>query len=451
MDNLKGTFTAIAEAIRERGGTTERMTPAAMPERIRAIPKASGTESGSGSGSDSGSGTGGSSGSGTDTGQGSGTGSGSGGVRVAEKDVNFRDYDGLLVASFSFEEAAKLTALPEAPAHEGLIFQEWNRTLETVKKYAGLGLKTEAYAIYAPSDGKTRIGIWIMREMFRELWLFVCVKGGVLTIDWGDGTVDQVDWTNFNAAKSGKVNRYGHHKYAGIGAYTITVSGTAQVSLNADLYEVYGDYSASYGNVTCDPQSFLAVNAGTAASPEMQNAGEVIRSVVIGTNVRVCGGAFVGAKLDTLIIPKGTAFVNAVDAFSTGRGLPDVGIPSDVTVLDSVFRVGSISRIVIPEGVTQLTEAFDVARAKEVVVPASAVDLSRAFSYSWETCGNGSQPPNCRFIVLGEAVTVDSASFPEGCPVYVKDAVYETLKADDEWKTNYFGKGVVHKISELKG
>ena len=41
---------------------------------------------------------------------------------VSLKDVNFYDYDGTLVASYTLSEAQALTALPNGPTHEGLIF-----------------------------------------------------------------------------------------------------------------------------------------------------------------------------------------------------------------------------------------------------------------------------------------------------------------------------------------
>ena len=40
---------------------------------------------------------------------------------VAEKDVNFYDYDGTLLHSYTVAEAQELTELPELPEREGLI------------------------------------------------------------------------------------------------------------------------------------------------------------------------------------------------------------------------------------------------------------------------------------------------------------------------------------------
>ena len=61
---------------------------------------------------------------------------GGGTVGVEEKDVNFYDYDGTCLCSYTAQEAQQLTALPTTPIHEGLTFQEWNFTLAKIKEYA---------------------------------------------------------------------------------------------------------------------------------------------------------------------------------------------------------------------------------------------------------------------------------------------------------------------------
>ena len=55
-------------------------------------------------------------------------------VEVKRNDVNFFDYDGTLLYSYSWEEARELTNLPEAPSHEDMNFVEWNYTLEDIKE-----------------------------------------------------------------------------------------------------------------------------------------------------------------------------------------------------------------------------------------------------------------------------------------------------------------------------
>lgn len=63
-----------------------------------------------------------------------GGGSGGGGSQPsARKDVNFFDYDGTLLYSYSWGKAKNLTELPPLPVHDGLEVREWNYTLEDIK------------------------------------------------------------------------------------------------------------------------------------------------------------------------------------------------------------------------------------------------------------------------------------------------------------------------------
>ena len=55
-----------------------------------------------------------------------------GGEPVQSKDVNFIDYDGTVLHSYTVAEAAALTALPPLPSHDGLICQGWNWCLANI-------------------------------------------------------------------------------------------------------------------------------------------------------------------------------------------------------------------------------------------------------------------------------------------------------------------------------
>ena len=58
-----------------------------------------------------------------------------GGGGIEHKDINFYDYDGTLVHSYTIEEVSSLTSLPTLPSHDGLICQGWNYDLDTIKNY----------------------------------------------------------------------------------------------------------------------------------------------------------------------------------------------------------------------------------------------------------------------------------------------------------------------------
>jgi hypothetical protein len=52
---------------------------------------------------------------------------------IPRNDVNFFDYDGTLLYSYTWDEAKNLESLPELPTHSGMEVREWNYTLEDIK------------------------------------------------------------------------------------------------------------------------------------------------------------------------------------------------------------------------------------------------------------------------------------------------------------------------------
>ena len=56
-----------------------------------------------------------------------------GGTPVKQKDVNFFDYDGTLLYSYTAAEAGELSALPALPLHSGLTATGWTHTLSQIQ------------------------------------------------------------------------------------------------------------------------------------------------------------------------------------------------------------------------------------------------------------------------------------------------------------------------------
>lgn len=262
----------IAAAIREKAGGTALYKPAEMAAAIRAIQ------------------TGGGSGGGT-------TGS------VGLKDVNFYDYDGTIVASYSLSEAQSLTALPDGPTHDGLVFQGWNYTLEKVKAFTR---PMNVGAMYITDDGKTRLYIRIAAEgrMNVPLYISQTVANGV-TIDWGDGSATQT------LAGTGNVNTT--HTYANIGDYVIALDPVDGCKLglgsDSESYCVLGS-TGNNGRVYCN----------------------MLQAVQIGTNITIINNyAFRFCySLASITIPDGvTSIVNST--FNNCHSLASITIPDSVT------------------------------------------------------------------------------------------------------------------------
>ena len=131
---------------------------------------------------------------------------------VVEKDVNFYDYDGTLLYSYTVDEARNMEELPPLPKQPGLICQEWNHTLEEVKD---VDVAIDIGATYITDDGKTRFYIEPFTDSFK-VGLYLCknVANGA-RIDWGDGTPIE----NALYASTAMYD----HTYAVKGEYVITV------------------------------------------------------------------------------------------------------------------------------------------------------------------------------------------------------------------------------------
>lgn len=136
--------------------------------------------------------------------------SGGGRVAVEEKDVNFYDYDGTLLYSYTLEEAQKLTELPPAPdGHDELVFFEWNWSLDAIKAE---NCQIDVGAMYDTNDSKAHLHITIEEYASKVVSLTVTNSG---YIDWGDGSEILTVTTTASTSYS--------HEYQSAGNYVIKV------------------------------------------------------------------------------------------------------------------------------------------------------------------------------------------------------------------------------------
>ena len=240
---------------------------------------------------------------------------------VPLKDVNFYDYDGKVVASYSLEEAQNLTSLPEAPAHKGLVFQGWNWNLDDINR---LNNPMNIGAIYATDDGKTRLYISIYDDAVSTISFYFSqtVSNGV-TINWGDGTAIKTS----SATGSIKMS----HTYARAGAYAIelSVSDGCVMSFNNNVFET--NVSEPYGKIL-----------------QYANIGKNVASIGLNAFSRCY-------SLTSITIPNGVKIIDN-SAFSDCYSLTSITIPNGVTRISSnTFSYClSLTSITIPNSVTSI-------------------------------------------------------------------------------------------------
>ena len=391
---------SVADAIRAKAGTTDLLE---WPDGFKAAVEGIQTGGGGGSTSD-----------------------------VAMKDVNFYDYDGTLVASYTLAEAQALTALPDGPTHDGLTFQGWNWSLE---KIHALTRPMNVGAMYITDDGATRLHIRIatVGRMTVPLYIGQTVANGV-SIDWGDGSTAET------LAGTGNVNT--SHTYAEPGDYVISLMPQDGCKLsfgaNSSSYCVMGS-TGNNGIVYCN----------------------MLQDVYIGKNVTFIGTyAFQNCySLASITIPDGVTAIGTY-VFQNCYSLANITIPDSVEYIEGYTFQGcySLANITIPDGVTSISSyAFQNCYSlASITIPGSVTSISaRAFegcfslasitipgsveyirAYTFQGCFG------MRYYDFSSCTAVPALSstnafegIPSDCQMLIPVALYDEWSTATNWST----------------
>ena len=169
---------------------------------------------------------------------------------VSEKEVNFFDYDGTLLHSYTVEEAKLLTALPPLPEREGLVCQGWNWTLDEVKSVDRPAL---IGANYDTPDGSTKLHIDTVIDNLPVTLNLMQSAAHAVTVNWGDGS----DLETHGASGEFSLT----HEYAIGGKYEITLA-SAEKTLTLGVVST----SAENTRIVCSPDVLLEANLGSNVS-----------------------------------------------------------------------------------------------------------------------------------------------------------------------------------------
>lgn len=325
-DNLTDFLTNVANAIREKKGITEAINPQDFSSEIASI------ESGGGAV-----------------------------VSASISDVNFYDYDGTILYSYTKEQFLALSAMPKLPTRAGLICQGWNWTLNDAKEYVTDYGKLNIGAMYITDDGDTRLYIRIATEerMNVPLYWSQTVANGV-SIDWGDGSSIQTF--------TGTGNLNTTHTYAKTGDYVIRLKVANRCTLGLGYgsisYCIMGP-NGNNGRVYCN----------------------MLQKVEIGSSVAdIRIGAFYNCfSLLSISIPSSVISIGS-RAFYNCYSITFITIPNRVTqISDYVFANSfSIKSIAIPNGVTSINaSAFYLCNSlRSVTLPSSVKAIDNQAFYN---------------------------------------------------------------------
>ena len=391
---------SVADAIRAKAGTTDML---AWPDGFKSAVEGIQTGGGGGTTSD-----------------------------AAMKDVNFYDYDGTLVASYTLAEAQALTAFPNGPTHDGLTFQGWNWSLE---KIHSLTRPMNVGAMYITDDGATRLHIRIaaVGRMTVPLYIGQTVANGV-SIDWGDGSTAET------LAGTGNVNT--SHTYTEQGDYVISLmpQDGCKLSLGygSSSYCVMGS-TGSNGKVYCNmlQEVYIGDRVTSIGVYAFSNCSSLANITIPDGVTSISGYAFQSCySLANITIPDGVTSIDNY-AFQSCRSLANITIPDGVTIInDSTFiNCSSLANITIPDGVTYISGyAFQSCYSlANITIPDGVTIIDRN---SFNNCYG------MRYYDFSACTSVPTLSdtnaftkIPSDCQMLIPAALYDEWSTATNWAT----------------
>lgn len=417
-DNLKDFLKDVADAIRDKKGTTGLINPQDFSAEIASIQ------------------------------------SGGGAVAVSAKAVNFRDYDGTILHSYTKDEFLALTELPPLPTREGLICQEWNRDFADAVEYVTEYGVLEVGATYITDDGKTRLYISVPKgRQDVPLYINQTISNGV-TIDWGDGSATET------LSGTGNVNTT-HHFYTE-GVYRIVLSVADGCILGFGHLEsgkcIMGETAMkAYSNsiikaeigsnvATLDNYAFYyCYSLKEITIPKgLVNIGaycfyncNALRSIILPKGEHlIAGRCFYGcSSLDSVALPYGSAVADY--AFYGCYSLRTIIFPSEIGPLNSriLYDCRSLASVVLPKLVTTLNayvfyQCYSLASIKfsKSINSINSNVFKDCYSMVFYDFSESTKIPSL-------ANTNSFTNIPSDCKIIVPDAIYDEWIAATNWST----------------
>lgn len=390
-----------------------------------------------------------------------GTYEGSGRTTVDEKDVNFYDYDGACLYSYSASDFASLTALPANPVHDGLTAQGWNWSLSDAKTYVANYGKLDIGQMYITSSGNTEIDV-IMLKGRLEPTLSVSVNGTIF-VNWGDNTTsDTVTGTSLSTKQSVS------HTYANAGSYTITISVSSgsfsfYCSSSVPLLSKNDTTNENYVYANCIQAVRIGTGITTIADYSFRSCQSLSSITLPSSIVSIKYNAFYYCySLKSITIPsttngisisgsgtfeccyslKSIAFPKSISGLTTYMfrycyNLKKIAFPSSISSIteQALINCYSICSITIPDSITTIgVKAFTTCRSlSSITLPSSITTISeQAFSSCYGVKEYHIKPTTPPTLANTNAFSGISSD----CIIYVPSASLNSYQTANVW-SNY--------------
>lgn len=275
--------------------------------------------------------------------------SGGGTTEPEEKDVDFIDYDGTLLYSYTADEFLQMTELPPNPTREGLVAQGWNWTLADAKEVVEECGAHSIGQMYDTVDGKTRIYITIdesdnLSPQYVRLTLLV--NPTTVVIDWGDGSEPRTE-----TRTSGTFSP--SHTYSAKGNYVITIDVT-----DGDCY--LGYYGSNMG--LCWENSSSVNSANSVRRVRRVEVGHTI--TMLGNNPFLNMGNLESVSLHNNIINNN----NPAGNFNSPCRLKGLVLPSGMKSVSFSQNIYALERISFPNGMERANTLYGTG-VRKIIMP----------------------------------------------------------------------------------
>lgn len=335
---------------------------------------------------------------------------------VSRKEINFYDYDGTLLYSYSKEEFSALSKLPPLLYHENMKDEEWNWTFEDIIneldnfEILDVGINCTTY------DGNTRLYVNIENNATPLLLEFELPWSGdsKVNIDWGDGSNNTYTYTDRCEPDSVCVVNTdvdAYHTYRYSGNYCITISIIEKESYNPlkigdwvnnssfsnfmgafykiELGEGVAFSLEAFSGMTCNsiniPKSykgslgyfsyipFISIPRGIETLPSFKNSKVEILSLP-NTISSTPSNCFSGCSLLQNIFLSGVT--NTYEMFSACAQLKKIHLPSEYSLQYGMFKLCGLRRFIIKEGVTSLPGSlFQSSNIEYIKIPSTVTTI----------------------------------------------------------------------------
>ena len=335
-------------------------------------------------------------------------------VEAEKKAVNFYDYDGFRLYSYTAAEAQALEALPSNPSHTGLTAQGWNWTLAQIKsQLTNVGGIVNVGQNYVTSDGKTYIDIELDDPNFLHPY-FTAAVNGTIVVDWGDNSTSTMTGT------SDSTNLYTHHTYSSIGKYTIVVTVSS------------GNFTFRSGGYT----GILEItNTGGYRNSDVYSS--KIKSIRLGSNAAIGQYAFwTCVNMVTITIPSTITSIG-IYAFCRVVSLKYCVVPSGVTEIGNYMfsYCVMLESVSLPSSITTIGEAafYLCYNLNGITIPASVTTLGKNAFNSCMKNEEFKMPSGIQTIPYGflyNPYTLKYVTLPSSLTTVESQALYSLYSLD---------------------